>query len=185
MRIVAICGMPGCGKGELTEIAKVQGIPVFSMGDVVRYHFQQYQPDQDPIGTGIYADMERKKHGQDIWARRLVHVVEAGIGPDNELVLIDGLRSVNEKELFRTRWGEEFMVLALHSSPRVRFERLKLRKRSDDPADRRTFDQRDKRELGWGIGEVIAMADIVLVNEDGLEDLREQARRFLEGRGMG
>jgi len=53
MNIIAVCGMPGCGKGEFAEIAKNMGVPVFSMGDVVRFHFRHTFPERDPIETGI------------------------------------------------------------------------------------------------------------------------------------
>ena len=39
---------------------------------------------------------------------------------------------------------------------------------------------RDNRELGFGLGEVIATADYLLVNEDSLEDFQDQVRNFLE-----
>ncbi|MGA1865916.1 MAG: AAA family ATPase, partial [Thermoplasmatota archaeon] len=180
MKIIAVCGMPGCGKGELADVAKKMGMPVFSMGDVVRFHFKHDLPDRDPIETGIYADMERKKHGQDIWARRLMDLIETRIGPCDELIIIDGMRSARERELFRARWGAEFLVLAIHSSPPTRFDRLRQRGRGDDPFDRKTFDQRDQRELGWGLGDTIALADMILINEGPLELLRDKARKLLE-----
>ncbi|MGA1873970.1 MAG: AAA family ATPase [Thermoplasmatota archaeon] len=180
MRIIAVCGMPGCGKGEFTGIVKDLGFPVYSMGDVVRFHFRNEFPGRDPIETGIFADMERKKHGSDIWAKRLVQLVDSRLGPGDEIVLIDGLRSRHEKELFRDHWGPDFRVLALHSSPETRFRRLSERGRGDDSPDRKVFDQRDKRELGWGLGDVIAQADRVLVNEGTLEELRSAARSLID-----
>ncbi|MBN1539189.1 MAG: AAA family ATPase [Candidatus Thermoplasmatota archaeon] len=180
MKIMAVCGMPGCGKGELADVARKMGVPVFSMGDVVRFHFQRDFPDRDPIETGIYADMERKKHGQDIWARRLTDQVETGIGSNAELVIIDGMRSLHERDLFRTQWGTEFLVLAIHSSPKTRFNRLRERGRGDDPFDRKAFDHRDERELGWGLGDIMALADMIIVNEGPLESLKEKARELLE-----
>jgi len=180
MKIIGVCGMPGCGKGEFAGIAKSMGLPVYSMGDVVRYYFKLYFPDRDPIETGLYADMERKKYGQEIWAKRLIEMVEEKIEPENDLVLIDGLRSKQEKELFKTRWGEDFKVLAVLSSPETRFRRIMERGRGDDTVDRKIFDQRDARELGWGLGEVIALADLVAVNEGGLEDFKVSVRTLLE-----
>ena len=36
------------------------------------------------------------------------------------------------------------------------------------------FDERDSRELGWGLGEVIATADIMMINEGALGDLERE-----------
>jgi adenylate kinase family enzyme len=35
-RVVAVCGMPGSGKGEFANVLHSHGIPVLSMGDMVR-----------------------------------------------------------------------------------------------------------------------------------------------------
>ncbi|MGA1793619.1 MAG: AAA family ATPase [Thermoplasmatota archaeon] len=185
MNIIAVCGMPGCGKGEFAEIAKEMGSPVYSMGDVVRFYFKENFPGRDLIETGIYADMERKKYGQDVWARRLIEMVEAKLEPGDDLLLIDGLRSKQEKELFGSRWGTNFRVLAIHSSPETRFMRIKARGRGDDTLDRKVFDQRDARELGWGLGEVIALADIIAVNEGGLDDFRSSVKGLLQNEVAG
>ncbi|MFW3146624.1 MAG: AAA family ATPase [Thermoplasmatota archaeon] len=176
--------MPGSGKGEVSLIASQKGVPVFSMGDVVREFFSRNCPERDPIETGIYADMERKRHGKEIWAGRLIDTIDAQDDPSVTLVMIDGLRSRNEANLFRSHWGANFRIMAVHSSPEKRFRRLLERGRSDDPKDRKKFDERDQRELIWGLGEVIALADIVLVNEEDLDTFHrsvEELLRNMEG----
>ncbi len=177
--ILAMCGMPGSGKGEAAMIAKGMDIPVFSMGDVVREYFAIYCHGRDPIETGIYADEERREHGKDIWAIRLMEKVdEVGRG-EHDIILIDGLRSSYEVGLFRSHWGDDLRILAVHSSPGTRFRRLSERGRGDDSVDRKVFDERDSRELGWGLGEVIAMSDIMIINEGAIEDLEREIKKVL------
>jgi dephospho-CoA kinase len=84
-----------------------------------------------------------------------------------------------EVDMFRERWGPDFRIMALHSSPGTRYRRLLARGRPDDPIDRSMFDERDRRELAWGLGEVIAVADIMLLNEGTLEDLGDKSRDIL------
>ena len=36
VRVVAIAGMPGSGKGEVAAVLAARGIPILSMGDMVR-----------------------------------------------------------------------------------------------------------------------------------------------------
>ncbi|MEA3559344.1 MAG: AAA family ATPase [Candidatus Thermoplasmatota archaeon] len=174
MRIIGVCGMPGSGKGEIAEVASNMGANVHSMGDVVRSYFTLHCTDRDPVETGIYADMERKKYGEDIWARRLIETIEHSLRPDTELVMIDGLRSTMEATLFKSRWEKHFIVLAVHSSPDIRFQRLSERGRGDDTKNRKKFRERDERELGWGLGEVIARADIMMVNEKGKDTFHQR-----------
>ena len=40
--------------------------------------------------------------------------------------------------------------------------------------------ERERRELSWGLGSVIAMADVIIVNEGNLEEFREKIRQLLK-----
>lgn len=179
MQVIAITGMPGSGKGEVAETAKELGFKVYSLGDVVRSFFSSNFPGRDPIETGLYADMERKKHGNGIWAKRLVQTIESELDPNDGTILIDGLRSRFEVDLFKKRWGNDFRVMAVHSSPDSRYRRLSERGRGDDSRERSKFDKRDERELGWGLGEVISQADIMLVNECDLIEFKRSVEEIL------
>ena len=53
------------------------------------------------------------------------------------------------------------------------------RKRIDDTFSKEDFDERDKRELSWGIGEVIALADVMIVNEEGIEEFKKKVEKVL------
>ena len=177
-KVVALCGMPGSGKGEFAEIARSLNIPVYSMGDVVRDYFKEYFPNRDPAEIGGFADEERKERGDGIWARRLIEKIQREGG--DELVIIDGLRSRHESDLFSDEWGDRFIVCAIHSSPNTRFKRLRDRGRGDDPKTRYQFNNRDIRELGWGLGDVIALADIMVLNEGTVKEIRGKAKEMTE-----
>src|SRR3989442_14465989 len=70
--------------------------------------------------------------------------------------------------------------LYVHASPKTRHERMLRRKRMDDAVTFEAVHARDLRELNWGLGGVIATADIMLVNESSLGEFRRQARIALE-----
>ncbi len=58
---------------------------------------------------------------------------------------------------------------------------MSARGRSDDPTTMEKFEERDKRELGVGIGESIAIADETIVNSDiTLDELTERAYKVIE-----
>ncbi len=182
-RIIAVTGMPGSGKGELSTVASELGIKVVALGDVVRSFFFLAHPEGSGDKIGTFANEERSAHGKDIWAKRLIETITRSSEKDRGLLILDGLRSMAEADLLRKELGEWFVVLAIHSSPSARFERLRKRGRSDAPQDLATFAERDKRELSWGIGDVISTADIMLVNEGGLDSFREQVARTLKELG--
>ena len=172
MGVLILTGMPGAGKEELVSVALEMGYQVRRMGDVVRAEASKKGiPPQD---VGKFAHGERQLHGYDIWAKRIVPLVGDGD------TLIDGCRGMSEVNVFRAAFGDHVKVVAVHSSPSTRYPRLVNRGRSDAPRDRQEFDERDKRELSWGLGETIALADTLIVNESTLERFRSDAHVVLK-----
>ncbi len=175
--------MPGAGKSVAVAVAREMGLPVFSMGDRVREVVQERGLPLTPENVGRIANEERALHGADIWGQRTIAVVPQG----TPAAVIDGARSAAEVQAFKAHaGGAEVLVLAVQSSPSTRADRLRRRARSDDQLTLDGFQGRDRRELGWGIGEAIALADITIVNEHALgkfkRDLKAALRALSEGK---
>jgi len=47
-QVVAVCGMPGSGKGEFAAVIAEQGVPVLSMGDMVRAEVRRQELAESP-----------------------------------------------------------------------------------------------------------------------------------------
>ena len=73
----------------------------------------------------------------------------------------------------------EAVLLAIHASPQTRYKRLVQRQRSDDPTDFEAFMERDKRELGIGMGSVIAIAAYMIINEGTKAHLNHKTLTFI------
>jgi len=69
--------------------------------------------------------------------------------------------------------------MAICSSPETRFQRLYRRRRSDDAEGWDVFNKRDMRELGVGLGNVIAMSEYIVVNEEASEVVRNRVKHVL------
>ncbi len=166
--------MPGCGKEEFLAVAAARGFTVIRMGDVVRDEAKRRGLPVTDAAVGPLAHEERKAHGYGIWAERTIpHVT-------GQRVVIDGLRGGAEVDVFRRAFGARLAVVAIHASPRRRFERVSKRGRSDDVGSWEEFSIRDERELGWGLGDVIATADYMIVNEADLASFRAAAGAVLD-----
>ena len=176
MTILVIAGMPGAGKEEFVSVALEKGYEVVRMGDVVRAEAKRQNISLTDKGVGGFANDERQKHGYDIWAKRAVEHVRG------QRTIIDGSRGLMELAVFRDRLHDVRLV-AIHSSPSSRYPRLVARKRYDAPKDHREFAARDERELSWGLGSIIAMADVMLVNEGTLEEFKSRCSQFLQELG--
>lgn len=181
IEVFALCGMPGCGKGVVADFLKEKGIPIYSMGDVVREHFRRECHGCPPEETGPFANKQRELYGKDIWARRIIEKIERENKEADSIVMIDGLRSPSERSVFQGKWRKRFHVVAIFCPPDIRYERLGNRGRGDDPSDRGEFDRRDHRELGWGLGDLIALSDHTIPNVGTAEDLCRAVEKYIEG----
>jgi dephospho-CoA kinase len=116
----------------------------------------------------------RANEGPAVVAKRMVPRIEAS---PSSTVIVEGVRSPDELAELRSKY--EVATVAIHSSPKTRLQRLLSRNRTDDPHNLATFNERDNRELGVGLGDVIALADIVLVNEGTVQELQSAFKEAL------
>lgn len=174
MKVVCVTGMPGCGKEEFVSVAAARGLAVVRMGDVVRDEARRRGLPVSDESVGSLAHAERQQHGYGVWAERTLPRLSG------DRILIEGIRGAAEIEVFRKRFGERLAVVAIHAAPRLRFERVAKRGRSDDVRSFDAFVVRDRRELGWGLGDVIAMADHMIVNDGDLRTFRAAAESILD-----
>ena len=93
-------------------------------------------------------------------------------------VIVDGLRSLSEADVFKRNFPK-FTLVAVHASPEKRFSRLYFRRRSDDPDEWEVFRERDMRELSVGLGNAIAMAEYLIINENNQEETKAAVAEIL------
>lgn len=183
MKIIGFVGLPGSGKGEASSIARQLGYAVVVMGDVIRQEAarQGLGPGDESLGR-IGSEL-RAREGPAAVARRTLEMAEA---TGKEIVVVDGLRSKEEADFFRTN-AEEFHLVEICAPAEVRLRWLAARGRPDDPAwpgknDEITassccdcgaaaLQRRESRELSWGMGEAMMVADLKLHNDGSLEEL--------------
>lgn len=172
MKIILVAGMPGSGKEELLSVARGMGLPFVRMGDLVREAYAEAGGESTGMTVGQFANSEREAHGKDIWARRAVERI------DGNVFLVDGCRSMDEVRSYRSI-SDDVVILGIYASPDDRYRRLVARGREDAPHDREEFSARDSREMGWGLDEVLAMADRMIPNDSDLESFRIRAAEVL------
>jgi dephospho-CoA kinase len=174
--VIGVAGMPGAGKATLNEIAQRKGFTVVMMGDEIREETKRRGLEPTPENIGEIMLQLREEEGPAVVAKRCIPKIEKARG---NIVLVDGIRSLHEVEEFK-RHFPNFVLVAVHSSPETRFQRLFRRRRSDDPKGWKTFLERDLRELNVGLGNAIAMADYLIVNEGTKEEFKMKIYEVLE-----
>jgi dephospho-CoA kinase len=94
------------------------------------------------------------------------------------LVLVDGIRGDTEVALFRKQFPG-FTLISIESSFEDRLARIAARARSDDFTTAEELRTRDSRELGWGLGNALKVADIRLENKGSLLEFSGRVRDLL------
>ncbi len=171
--LICIVGMPGSGKSLVAEVARELGLPVYNMGDVVREEtLKRYGRIMPDLMVEV-SKILRNEYGEEVVALRTIERIDSS----KEVIVVDGVRSLREVSVFKN-YAREVVVVAVHASPKTRFNRIRSRRRPGDPDKWSEFVKRDHIELSFGIGDVIALADYMIVNEGSVEDTREYAKEL-------
>jgi dephospho-CoA kinase len=168
--------MPGSGKGVFRRTVQRMDYPVVIMGDVVREEVKQRNLKPTPENLGKTMLNLRELEGSAAVAKRCVPKLKKATG---RIVVVDGVRSLAEVEEFKKHFPN-FILIAIHASPKARYQRLFRRRRSDDPTNWENFMERDLRELGVGMGAVIAAADHTIVNEGTVAQLKKKIQQVIK-----
>jgi len=177
MKVIAFAGMPASGKSEAVQLAKDKGIPVVRMGDLVWEETKRQGRPLDDHNVGNVAHSMRKTYGMDVWAKQTVEKIHSFNNPP--IVVIDGVRNREEIDYFKKNLGLDFVIIAITAAEELRRKRAIARRRSDDSKDLKDLQERDKREISWGVQSVIAEADIIIPNNGSLDQFKKQVQSVL------
>ncbi|MFX1303830.1 MAG: AAA family ATPase [Promethearchaeota archaeon] len=174
MKILAIVGLPGSGKTTAIEAIKDLGL-VVTMGDIIRNEAKNRNLEPSGKNIGKIAKELRKKRGPAIIAEMCVDTIKNL--KNEEVIFVDGIRSLSEVNTFRKFW--KFPIIAILVDEEKRFNRLFKRGRSDDPKNLDDLKERDKREIQFGLDEVIKNADYTIMNDSTIEDFKIKTREIV------
>mgnify|MGYP006296691419 CR=1 FL=1 len=175
--IVAIVGMPGAGKSEVSAIFQDAGFARIRFGDAT---------DSELARRGLPLSEENERRVREELRRELgmaayavVNLPRIDAALETASVVVDGLYSWEEYLALKERYGDGLVTVAVVASPTVRKKRLG--ERPHRPLTAEEVESRDRSEIEQiNKGGPIAMADITLVNEGPLDDFRERVRAVVE-----
>ena len=177
MRVIGTVGLAGSGKGEFATVAEETGVPVVTMGDVIRGECRDRGLDPAEHHGRVARDL-RAENGPTAIAEASLPHVEAAL-EDADTVLVDGIRSNDEGDVFEERFGDEFTLVSVEAPFEARRERLDERGRDNVGKGGESLAERDERELGFGLGAAMDRADRTIENTGTLAAFREQVREVL------
>ena len=182
--IVGITGAFGSGKSTAAEILKSFG---FSKISLVQFLEEELRNRGIKIITRkLLQDLGnewRKKYGPEILARKALSLIRE---KEISKVVVEGFRNNAEIEEFRKQ--DNFKLIGIVVNRKIRFERLKKLDRREK-LSWELFDKLDNRDLGIGEGKsglqvaiCLALSDIFIENNHGLEELKSKIKNALEGK---
>lgn len=167
------------GKTEVAKALAKFDVPSVRMGDVVWDEIKRRDQEINESTVAAVANELREREGLGAIAKRCVPLIESQ-GKGKRALVVDGIRGIAEVDEFRRAFGDSFHLLAIWAGEGIRYSRIASRGRADDAMSLESFREKDRRELSWGLGEALALADSIIVNEGTLEELHKRAIGLFE-----
>ena len=165
------------GQSLLTDFSKTTKFASVYMGDAIRKKMVEENVPVTSESVREFATNLRKTLGFDIVAKLCAPAIEEALKAGKS-ILIEDIKGWEEVKFFRKHFGTDFVLVTIHAAQHKRFARSQQRESEWDQKQMKTkdeFDYRDEKELGWGLGNAVAMADYVIVNDNHLNDLKKNA----------
>jgi len=181
MIIIGITGTLGAGKGTLVDyLLKNKGFAHFSVRDflVVELKKRGMEVNRDTMTS--LANELRANHSPSYITDQLYEQALAG-GKNS---IIESIRTPGEITSLRAKGN--FYLFAVDADPKIRYERISLRKSATDNIDFETFLANEKREMTatdpnkQNLSECIKQADFVFDNNGDLDTLYGQLVSILK-----
>ena len=177
MKIVAIVGMPGSGKSEVTREFEKLGWWRVRFGDITDEEVTRRGLILNEENERLVRESLREKYGMSAYAILNIPKIDAAFKKSN--VVLDGLYSWEEFQVLKSVYGDVLKLIAVWASPETRYKRLATRKVR--PLTTKEAETRDKAEIeNINKGGPIAMADFTLVNESSIDNLQRETRKVIE-----
>ncbi|AKG54145.1 dephospho-CoA kinase [Dehalogenimonas sp. WBC-2] len=175
--IIAMVGMAGAGKTELSRLFEQGGYSRIRFGDITDDEVRRRGLPLNEANERTVREALRQELGMAAYAKLNQPRIDEALkkGP----VVIDGLYSWEEYLFLKDHYQDQLAVTAVWSSPSIRTHRLATR--GVRPLTREETFSRDRAEVeNVSKAGPIAVADYMLINEGTFDELKRQAWELLD-----
>ncbi len=172
--IIAIAGLIGSGKDEVVRyISRKYGYCVIDYADILRGICRKEGLE---VSRDNLQDL-RVKYGNTFLAEAVIKKIKESGKKD---IILTPLRRSEDFTIPKKEFPGIKMIL-VEAPERVRFERLKARKRENDPQDFEEFQRQERREFSiYDFDKTFSYAKYRIVNNGSLEELHSSIDMIME-----
>lgn len=163
LKIVALVGMPGAGKGLCVEYLEKRDWPSVYFGGITIDEVKRRGLEVNEANEKIVREELRATYGLSVMADRIIEKISALQADGRQIVIADGLYTWTEYKTFKQKYGDDAVIIAVTAPRRVRHERLQnrpVRPLTEEQATAREYAEIENIEKGGPI----ANADYTILN---------------------
>jgi dephospho-CoA kinase len=172
-KVIVFVGMPGAGKSTCVEYLEAKGIPSVYFGGITVDEVKRRGLDVNEANEKLVREELRATEGPGVMAKHIIAKIDALTTQGHHKIIADGLYSWSEYKIFKQKYGDAALIVAITAPRRARHERLanrSLRPLTDAEVTAREYAEIENIEKGGPI----ANADYTLVNNTTPEELLAQ-----------
>ena len=175
-KIIAVIGMPGCGKSEAVKFFEENGYKKVYFGEVVMDELKKLGLEVNEDNEKAARENLRKQYGMGAMAIKNMYKIDKYFEEFN--VVIESLYSWEEFKILKQKYMDNFKLLCVYTTRELRYKRLG--DRPFRPLSRLQAETRDYAEIeNLNKGGPIAFADYTVINDNTFEELRKELKNYL------
>lgn len=183
MKIIALVGMPGAGKSSCVEHLEQKGWPSVYFGGITVDEVKARGLEVNEANERLVREDLRAKEGLGVMAKHIITKIDGLVAEGNQTIIADGLYSWTEYKIFKEKYGDNAVIIAIAAPRRLRHERLASR--PVRPLDEAAVTAREYAEIeNIEKGGPIANADYTILNDSTVDKLLLQLDEVLKQTGL-
>lgn len=176
--IIGLTGKNGSGKGEVAKFLTEWGFRYLSLSDVVREEVRRRKKSVTRDNLIQAGNDLRRQYGPGILAERLMGRIGCG-----SQTVVDSIRHPDEVKTLRRL--KDFVLICMTAPAKARFERIRKRKRENDPQTFQEFlrvetiEGKSKVGSDQQLNRTLELADYDLANAGNLSQLHRKTENLI------
>lgn len=182
-KVIVLVGMPGAGKSFCVDHLLKRGYPNAYFGGITVDEVKRRGLDVNEANERLVREELRRIEGPGVMAHRIIQKLEKLFQEGHAIVVADGLYSWTEYKIFKEKYGDDAIIIAITAPRNLRHKRLAnrpIRPLTNEQVTAREYAEIENIEKGGPI----ANADYTIVNDGTAEDLLAKLDQVLKDVGV-